>query len=159
MWRLAAERRPTGAGTPHYHFFNNLFWCERWWSGGDVSPNWQGRGNVFVRRGNDKRWAATRQLAQQQGIDQDSTWVEGPAPGFVAFAQHDVRLTENSPARRKALIPAPWLRRKLPGCEPGYFTGARPDAGALQFGEPMLRLPRPPGSLAVPAAGTWPPAH
>jgi hypothetical protein len=145
-----------GAGTPNYYFLNNLFWCERWWSGGDVEPNWHGQGNVFVRRGTDKRWDTTRQLAQKQKIDGDSIWVDTGAPGFSDFEKKDVRLTEKSPARQKALDPQSVVKRTLPGCEPGYFKGARPDAGALQFGDPMPVLPRAPGTVSVPAAGTWP---
>lgn len=133
-----------GEGTPNYFFFNNLFWCERWWSGHDVEPNWHGQGNVFVRRGNSSRWEATRRLAAELGIDQNSTWIEDEKPGFVDFDSHDVRLTKDSPSRGAGLPPERVVDRPLPGCETGYFTGERPDAGALQYGEPMPSLPRDP---------------
>src|SRR5690606_10865854 len=49
--------------------------------------------------------------------------------------------------------------RPLPGLEPGYFTGAAPDAGALEYGQPMPRLPRDRADIAdLPAAGSWPAA-
>jgi hypothetical protein len=131
-----------GDGTPNYYFFNNLFWCERWWSGHDVEPNWHGCGNVFVRRGDSRRWKTTRQLAAELGIDQNSTWIEDEEPGFVDFDRGDVRLTENSPARGAGLPPQKIVDRPFPGCEPGYYNGKRPDAGALQYGEPMPSVPR-----------------
>jgi hypothetical protein len=145
-----------GDGTPHYYFLNNLFWCKQWWSGGNVDPNWHGHANVFVRRDADKRWQITRQLAEKQRIDIDSTWLEDGAPGFVAFDEKDVRLTESSAARQAGQPPASIAKRELPGCAAGYFPGARPDAGALQFGEPMPKLPRLPDTFQSPAAGSWP---
>jgi hypothetical protein len=44
----------------------------------------------------------------------------------------------------------------LPGCPKGYFQGEQPDVGALQFGQPMLHVPRKPEEVNDAVAGTWP---
>jgi len=62
----------------------------------------------------------------------------------------------HSPARGKGADLSKLFSKPLPGCEPGYFTGAAPDVGALQFGQPMPRIPRRPEDVDVPPAGIWP---
>ncbi|MBN8215473.1 MAG: hypothetical protein J0L75_02475 [Spirochaetes bacterium] len=143
-----------GIGTPNYFIHNNLFWCERWWSGGDLQPNWRGDHNVFVRRGERPEWAKTRDLAKDLGIDQKSLWVEAGDPGFIDFEGKDLRLKEGSPARGRGEDLAKLLGIELPGNE--NLKGKRPDAGAIQSGEAMPILPRPRSSVKVPPAGTWP---
>jgi hypothetical protein len=166
-----------GIGTPNYFVHNNLFWCERWWSGGDLKPNWQGDHNVFVRRGERPEWGKTRDLAKELGIDQKSLWLETGDPGFVDFNGKDLRLKDGSPARARGEDLVKLLGFPLPGFEPGAWRGAkpddgrssnltaaarggdhavRPDVGALQYGEAMPRLPRPRSAVRVAVAGTWP---
>ena len=146
-----------GIGTPNYHYYNNLFWCAYWWgnSGHSVEPNWQGDGNVYVRRDQDSHWETTRALAAQRSLDAHSLWTNG-SPGFVDFAARDVSLQTNSPALHRGidlskLVDPPW-----PGCEPGYFSGPAPDAGAVPLGQPMPRAPRTGREVYDPPAGVWP---
>ncbi len=146
-----------GIGTPNYHYFNNLFWCAYWWrnSGESVPPNWKGDNNVYVRRGADPRWDETRKLAAKLGLDARSLWAEGD-PGFADLAARDVTLEPDSPARKRGADLSRRFGKSLPGCEPGYFQGEAPDAGALPFGSPAPRLPRKPGEVNAAPAGTWP---
>ena len=91
-----------GIGTPNYHYFNNLFWCDYWWgdSGPSVKPNWKGDYNVFVRRGENPRWDETKLLAAAQKIDEHSLWTTGD-PGFANWEKHDLSLKNDSPARNR----------------------------------------------------------
>ncbi|RRJ94747.1 hypothetical protein Ga0100231_010730 [Opitutaceae bacterium TAV4] len=66
-----------------------------------------------------------------------------PPPGFTNASAGDLSLKNDSPARSAGLDLSTITERKLPDCQPGYFQGERPDIGALQYGEPMPRLPRP----------------
>lgn len=140
-----------GVGTPNYWFLNNIFWCERWWSGGDLQPNWHGQHNVIVRRGRQRAWDKTQRLAAELGIDRNSLWLEGD-PGFVDAAQHDVRLRRDSPARRRAADLTALTGQKLPG----YEAGKAPDAGALQYGDALPAIPRRRGAVDLPPAGSLP---
>jgi hypothetical protein len=148
----------TGIGTPNYHFYNNLFWCKRaeYVSRGSTPPNWTADYNVYVRRNDHPNWPPLKQAVLDRGQDRHSKWVEEGLPGFVDFAHQDVRLTADSPARGAGTDLSKLFEKPLPGCAPGYFQGAAPDAGALQFGEPMPRLPRRPEEVDCPPAGTWP---
>jgi hypothetical protein len=148
----------TGVGTPGYHFDNNLFRCRSafWASEGSVPPNWSADHNVYVRRQPNRGWAEAKQALLARGQDQHSRWVEADAPGFVDLAGGDVRLTADSPARGQGADLSTRYGTPLPGCSPGYFKGASPDAGALQFGEPRPRLPRRPEEVTCPPAGAWP---
>ncbi len=149
----------TGVGTPNYHFYNNLFWCEVpiYVSEHSVAPDWSADGNIYVKRGAKDYWPERRKLALCGGRDQHSRWVEsGSPPGFADFEKHDVRLTADSPARGLGADLSRLFGKPLPGCEPGYFRGDAPDAGALQFGESMPKLPRRPEEVECPPAGAWP---
>ncbi|MDH7570249.1 MAG: right-handed parallel beta-helix repeat-containing protein, partial [Armatimonadota bacterium] len=151
------SNKVSGIGTPNYHYYNNLFWCTRWWgnSGPSVEPNWKGDYNVYVRRGTDRRWETDRELAARLGLDRNSLWTEGD-PGFRDVEKGDLSLTAQSPARGRGADLSKLLGKPLPGCEPGYFSGTAPDAGALPFGTPMPRLPRLPETVSAPPAGSWP---
>lgn len=142
-----------GIGTPNYHYFNNLFWCVYWWgnSGNSVEPNWRGDHNVYVRRDADARWDKGIALARRLGLDGSSLFTGGD-PGFADFAKHDVSLRPEGPARGGGGDLVKLLGRELPGLLPGET----PDAGALQFGEPMPDLPRAPEMVQTAPAGTWP---
>ena len=148
-----------GIGTPRYTYANNLFWCAQWWSnsagGSSVPPNWTGDYNVYVRRDERPAWDEGKALAAKLGLDPHSTWATG-APGFTDADQFDLSLTDASPALGRGGDLAKLVGRVLPGCEPGYFRGDAPAAGALQPGEPMPRLPRQATAIVVPAAGSWP---
>jgi hypothetical protein len=167
---------PMAAVAPGYHYFNNLFWCRQWVVKNrlSVATDWQGDYNVYLRESaayprpwsrasEDKPttdtaslWNAGRELARQAGLDAHSIWAESDNPGFIDGAGFDVALTVDSPARSAAADPATLRDTPLPGLAPGYFLGAQPDAGALQFGEPMPRLPRDPDTVAQEPAGFWP---
>jgi hypothetical protein len=148
-----------GIGTPNYHYFNNLFWNVFWLSsvGNSVPPNWKGDYNVYARREKDARWDKSRALATELGFDKHSLWTES-APGFKNASALDFSLTADSPARGRGANLSTLFGTPLPGCEPGYFKGNAPDAGALQFGESMPTLPRRKTDLNLVAAGQWPSA-
>ncbi|GEM_PF-582395 len=138
-----------GIGTPNYWFLNNIFWCERWWSGGDLKPNWHGEGNVFVRRGQNADWDKAKAIALDQGVDQKSFWLEED-PGFTDAEKNDVRLKENSPARSRSIDMGALTGKTLTGFEK---TDKKSDAGAIQYGDPLPEIPRKRGTFDVPPAG------
>ena len=78
-----------------------------------------------------------RVLKQRPWYDINS--VDGPTKLWTDTALPDFLLVAASPARTIGYdISAPWVcrgtsRPALPGFLPGYFSGARPDAGAIQF--------------------------
>lgn len=147
-----------GIGNVRYVYAGNLFWCAQWWanSGGtSIEPNWKGDYNVYVRREERIAWDEGKALAARLGLDAHSAWLAGE-PGFRDVARGDLSLTDQSPALGRGGDLAKLVGRVLPGCEPGYFKGAAPAAGALQAGEAMPVLPRRRESLTVPPAGTWP---
>jgi len=150
-----------GIGTPRYVYANNLFWCAQWWSnsagGTSVEPNWTGDYNTYIRREERVAWDEGKALAAKLGLDAHSTWATGE-PGFRDAAANDYSLTATSPALGRGGDVAKIAGRPLPGCEPGYYQGVAPAAGALQPGEPMPRLPRPRDQVKVAPAGTWPDA-
>ncbi len=148
--------------TKNYHFYNNIFWCLTTLRREPAYPlpDWKSDGNVFIRatpespRMGDSRLAASapadrlakweQGLAQnkQAGIDQLSAWIADGPTGFADGAKGNLALVENSPARGAGVDLSKVAGRALPGLEPGYFKGERPDAGALQFGSGMITLPR-----------------
>ncbi len=148
--------------TPNYHYFNNLFWCRRWVHSSDPLPlpDWKTDGNVFIlatpdfprpwddERDNDSErsiaeaWQQSMAQAAEAGRETNSTWVGyGPA-GFVDPDHYDLALRVDSPARNRGVDPMLLSDEELPGCEPGYFNDITPDAGALQYGQPMPQIPR-----------------
>ena len=103
-------------------------------------------------------WLAERDAARSIGIDRDSLWLESGPPGFRDVHARDMALAHDSPARGRGvdlstLKDAP---RPLPGLAPATPPGRRPDAGALQYGEPMPRLPRRIQEVDTIPAGYWP---
>lgn len=134
--------------TPGYHFLNNLQWCRRWVARASTGakyplPDWKGDYNVFVCRVEPgvsdvrrmEEWKAGQADAAAAKIDQNSTWVADRGPGFVDTAAGNLALTADSPARGRG--------GDLSGLGlPGAPGGPHPDAGALQFGEAMPKLPR-----------------
>lgn len=148
-------------GTENYHYFNNLYHCEYWWGSAksDREPEWTSNHNVFVRRGSNERWAQTRALAAKLGMDTDSKWVENGEPGFADLANRDLSLAAGSPAIDAGTVLKDKQGRPLPGLKPGYFTGTAPDAGALEYGQPMPQIPRRREDVSdLPTAGAWPEA-
>lgn len=153
--RAIQSNKVFGIGTPNYHFFNNLFHCNGWWgnTGNSVEPNWSGDFNVYSQREEGRTWDEDQARAAALGLDRNSLWTLD-APGFRDADARDVSLTENSPARGRG-----GDLRTLLGFElPGLAEGANPDAGALQFGEPMPVLPRRRADVPVVEAGFWPAA-
>ena len=150
----------TGIGTPNYHFLNNFFWCTTpfYASRKSTPPNWSADYNLYLQRGDHDEWQdRKKEVLEKFKQDAHSAWIEGGAsPGFKDFAKHDVSLLADSPARGKGADLSRLFGKPLPGCEPGYFTGAAPDIGALQSGQPMPRIPRRPSEVEAPPAGAWP---
>lgn len=151
--RAIQSNKVFGIGTPNYHFFNNLFHCNGWWgnTGNSVEPNWSGDFNVYSMQEAGRGWDEDQARAAALGLDRNSLW-SLDAPGFRDLAARDVSLAENSPARSRGGD----LRTLLGFQLPGLPEGANPDAGALQFGEPMPTLPRRREDVAVVEAGFWP---
>lgn len=151
-----------GIGTPNYYFMNNLFYCGHWFqnAGKSVNPNWHGDFNAFIRRSDaratEEGWDKDHAFATSLNMDLSSTWLKDAAPGFTDYAAHDFSLLENSPAREKGTDLAEALKLNLPGLEGKYYSGQRPDAGAVQYGQPMPVLPRPATQVTVEEAGFWP---
>lgn len=155
---------PSSITTPDYHFHNNFHWCIS--ADTNEIPDWNGDYNVYVRVNPDQRpWvtsgdadtASTRMskwnngisTMNTAGIEVNSLWLEDGIPGFSDITGRDVSLTVGSPARTFGLDLS--QGQTLPGAGPGYFSGAKPDVGALQFGEtmPLLRGMTAPVSYAL----------
>ncbi|MGC4074164.1 MAG: right-handed parallel beta-helix repeat-containing protein [Nibricoccus sp.] len=146
---------PAGApiSTPHYHFVNNLHWCRTWVAQATGTgakyplPDWQGDHNVFVRKpaensSNKKdHWADGVAMAEKAGLDRHSIWITDSIPGFVDGTTGNLALKPDSPARSRGQDLRPF---NLPGISIDASNATHPDAGALQFGEPMPKLPRSP---------------
>lgn len=103
-------------------------------------------------------WNAGREQARAAGLEANSHWQESGAPGFRDAAAYDLSLTFDGPARGRGLdlstlADAP---KPFPGLPAGYFTGERPDVGALQFGESMPVLPRRHQEVDTTPASYWP---
>ncbi|WP_043588588.1 right-handed parallel beta-helix repeat-containing protein [Geminisphaera colitermitum] len=155
-----------GIGVPNYHFYNNLFWCEVWWRGvpkakPSIPPNWKGDHNVYLRRGDNPAWTDGEAQAHSLGIDRHGFFTTTPAAspsGFTNPDAGDVSLRADSPARGRGADLTTLFGKPLPGCEPGYFEGTAPDAGALPEGRPMPRLPRLRSEVEaeMEPAGSWP---
>lgn len=147
--------------TPNYHYLNNLFWCRNWVAKTNPAypaPDWNGDYNVLVRlspgaarpwdtgpgRSHEDVWAQAQEAARTAGMERHSTWVAEGDPGFTDDDRRILSLQASSVARQRGVDLS---AHHLPGCPPNYFGGERPDAGALQFGEPMPSVPRKPPSL------------
>lgn len=160
---------PMPAVAPGYHYFNNLFWCREWVRKNrpTLAIDWHADHNVFMQvsprrtrpwdgplddgqiAANAARWEAGRTMAAGlPEIDANSLWADGEATGFANAAAYDLALTAESPARGRGALPAEISPKPLPGLVPGYYRGERPDAGALQYGEAMPRLPRKPQNIS-----------
>jgi hypothetical protein len=154
------SNKVTGIGTPNYHYFNNLFWCEVWWRSSpknqpSILPNWQGDHNVYVRRGQHPDWETAEAQAHSLGMDRNGAFVSGD-PGFTDSSAGDYSLRADSVARARGVDLSSHFSEPLPGADPGYFAGSAPDAGALQYGQPFPEIPRSRASFNVPPAGSWP---
>jgi hypothetical protein len=145
---------------PNFRFYNNLFWCASTLlrSKDYPLPDWKSEHNLFLQaggaaarpwptenvsssaEGRAEKWNASLEQAKRAGIDQQSIWLTETPPGFVDAAAGNLALGEDSPARAKGLDLSKDQPHALPGCEPGYFKGERPDIGALQFGETMPKV-------------------
>ena len=143
--------------TPNFHFYNNLFWCNSTLrrSPSYPLPDWKSEYNLFLQAGGGaprpwpsegvsssaearaQKWTANLEQAKSVGIDQQSIWLTDTLPGFKDAAAGNLALTEDSAARAKGIDLSQGQSRALPGCEPGYFKGDKPDIGALQFGQAM----------------------
>ncbi|MGD0112426.1 MAG: right-handed parallel beta-helix repeat-containing protein [Armatimonadota bacterium] len=120
-WQL---RRKTPIGTPNWHYINNLVigdkgFFEPW--KGEIPVNFTADYNVVVGGG--------RPFPDDPTKDSHSRYVEAVplAPGFPP------RPLPGSPAIDAGLDLSTYFHGKpLPGCEPGYFRGKAPDAGAYE---------------------------
>ena len=120
-WQL---RRTTKIGTPNWHYLNNLVIGEKGffepWRG-EIPVNFTADYNVVVGGG--------RPFPDDPTKDSHSRYVEAVplAPGFPP------RPLPGSPAVDAGLDLSTYFHGKpLPGCEPGYFRGKAPDAGAYE---------------------------
>jgi len=158
---------------PNYHYFNNLFWCQRWVDKNKKfpNPNWKADGNVFVRAAdqaprpwlppitpeaserNRQQWEDGMALAAQCSMEAHSLWVDNKPPGFVDAAKGDFALNADSVARGRGVDLS--KVKTIDGMSlPGTGNGAQPDAGAIPFGEQMPAVPRSHKDVAAEATGT-----
>jgi len=159
------------AATVNYHFYNNFFWCMSALRR-DPSyalPDWKADNNVFVAitqenprpwvtesdafdaANRKEKWEKSIEQNRAAGIDRESIWSTSGQPGFTDIVNRNLTLTEASPAFAAGRDLSK-NERPLPGCEPGYFKGTKPNAGALQQGEAMPTLPLHAMSPLKPAA-------
>jgi hypothetical protein len=146
---------PDQVYVPNYHLYNNLLWCNRA-LGKNMAylPNWTGSDyDIYVRaRSGDRPWVSEGNswgdsawnagVSYVNGIpcDQNALWITEIGGGQTFFVDSDSRnmaLSSNSRAREAGLDLSTLRSGTLPGCGSGYFSGAAPDVGALQYGEPM----------------------
>ncbi len=141
----------------NYHYFNNLMVGDLVWRDSKKShlPNWQADHNVFVSRGrNADDWRKTRKIVLDQGLDQNSRFLDSPKGVFANLDQGDFSLATNSPAAGVAGDLTDLVKRDLPGIGP---TASSSDAGALPLGQSMPTVPRDPRAIDdLPIAGTYP---
>lgn len=117
-------------GAPNTWFLNNVFSNERFWV---TTPKWTFDAHAHYNWcGGDARrydW-----MAEDNLIAPGARLWDAKNPTFL--------LTPESPAREKGVdLSKPVLLEgktfgPLPGMKPGYFSGARPDLGAVQFHRP-----------------------
>lgn len=166
------------AATSNYHILNNIFWClsslRRELS--YALPDWESDNNVYVRvtlenprpwvtesdgfdqANRQEKWDKSQEQSRQANIDKNSVWIATGQPGFVDVANRNLTLTDTSPAHAAGRDLSK-NEKPLPGCEPGYFKGDKPNAGALQIGESMPELPlQTLGLLKQPATASATPA-
>lgn len=179
------RRTPTSPSARGYRYYNNLFWSRQWVvkKDEDPAPDWRGDHNVYLRvsadyprpwdipagRGYDSRgfvggdseedqqiavWNSGRELAAAAGLDANSHWQESGPTGFRDAMAYDLSLAPDSPARGRGLDLS--TLDDAPQSLPGLRPGAHPDAGALQFGETMPRIPRRHQEVDTIPAGFWP---
>lgn len=114
-------------GAPNLWFLNNVFSNERFWV---TTPKWSFDAHAHHNWvGGDAR--------RHAWMSENNIFAEGVR--LWDAAKPDFLLHADSPAREKGLdLSKPVLLEgktfgPLPGMEPGYFSGARPDLGAVQF--------------------------
>jgi len=126
-------------------------------------PDWKADGNVFVRvteqaprpwsppltpeaaERSRQQWADGKALAAKCGMEAHSLWVDDQPPGFVDAEKGNFALKADSVARGRG-VDLSKIKTidglPLPGADVASAKGAKPDAGALSFGEQTLRVPR-----------------
>lgn len=110
-----------GIGVPRWHFLNNLVVTDRGYftdqSKGAMPVNFTSRNNVVV--GGRPPWK------EGEGNERDCRYVDAVKWGA------DFMPERGSAAHDSGLVLSAYLDGKpLPGCEPGTFSGAAPNAGA-----------------------------
>lgn len=138
----------TPPGVPNYHFFNNIFVCDKIY-GGTNALNWHDAGNVYFRRTNDAIWQQTLDAAKKHGFKSTSLFLGHNNHGVKDFAKGDFSIAENSPARSKGIDLSKY---NLPGIE--EFSSR--DAGAIAYGKATFKTYRKKSEVICPAAGFWP---
>jgi len=151
------------ASAPNFRLFNNLFWCRSWIAKSNKkipNPDWKADFNVYLQippavqypwaqaasgdvKGRQAAWDEGVAMAEKSGIEVNAKWIASERPGFVDAWKGDFSLALDSPARGAGtdLSKMRTLQGEpLPGVS---GDGEAPDAGALKFGEPMLKVPRP----------------
>ena len=120
-WQL---RRKTPIGTPNWHYLNNLVIG----TGGFFRP-WRGETPVNFTADYNVVMGDSKPYPNDPTKDSHSRYVEAVpmAPGFPP------KPLPGSPAIDAGLDLSTYFHGKpLPGCEPGYFKGKAPDAGAYE---------------------------
>ena len=134
-------------GQKYFHFFNNIFVCDRIY-GGSKALNWQDAGNVYFSRTKGDHWQQSIDDAKKHGFKSTSKFFDHSNHGVKDFAKGDFSIAETSPARGAGIDLSKY---NLPGLE--EFSA--PDAGAIPYGKTTFETFRDKSKVNYPAAGTW----
>ena len=145
---IANNKVALSPGVPNYHFFNNIFVCDRIYKGTNAL-NWHDAGNTYFRRSAGDEWQQTIEKARKLGFKSSSKFFDHANHGVKEFAKGDFSLAENSPARGAG---TDLSKYNLPGIE--EFTAR--DAGAIPYGKTTFKVYRKKSEVNCPEAGSWP---
>ena len=138
----------TPPGVPNYHFFNNIFVCDKLYAGTNAL-NWHDAGNTYFCRTKSDLWQQTIDKAKSFGFKSTSKFFDHANHGVKDFAKGDFSIAENSPARNAGVDLSKY---NLPGIE--EFSSR--DAGAVPYGKPMFGTFRSKSAVKCPPAGSFP---
>ena len=136
------------SGVPNYHYFNNIFVCDKLYAGTNAL-NWHDAGNTYFCRTKSDLWQQTIDKAKSFGFKSASKFFDHANHGVKDFAKGDFSIAENSPARNAGVDLSKY---NLPGIE--EFSSR--DAGAVPYGKPMFGTFRNKSAVKCPPAGSFP---
>jgi hypothetical protein len=125
-------------GMPNTHFFNNVISSHRFLTA--VHPEWHEDGRIGIF---DYNWVVGRAPYDEFPVWYGEHNIDGgEQPLWDPSSMPDFTLPLDSPAREggidlsRSFVIEGKQFDPLPGMEPGYFSGSRPDLGAIQGSSP-----------------------